>query len=62
MAIHKLSIINQDFIINVDSKATSKDQVLSLHVSDERLGISYVSENGTQPFVDTWYFAYRGNT
>lgn len=38
-------------MINLDSKATSKDQVLSLNVSDERLGISYVSKAGTQPFV-----------
>lgn len=38
-------------MINLDSKATSKDQVLSLNVSDERLGISYVSKTGTQPFV-----------
>lgn len=53
MTINKLSTINQAFNINADSKATSKDQVFSSHVSDERLGISYISETGTQPFVDT---------
>lgn len=61
MTIDKISTINQAFNINVDSKATYKDQVFSLHVSDERLGISYISETGTEPFVDTWYFAHRGN-
>jgi len=62
MTISKLHIINQDFIINLDSKATSKVQVLSLRISDESLGISYVSETRTQHFIDTWYFAHRGNT
>lgn len=53
MTIDKISTINQAFNINVDSKATYKDQVFSLRVSDERLGISYISETGTEPFVDT---------
>lgn len=62
MTINKQSIIKQDFIINLDSKLKSNDQVLSLHVSDERLAISYISKTGTQPFVDTWFLAHRGNT
>lgn len=53
MTINTLSTIYQAFNINVGSKATSKDQVFSLYVSDERLGISYISETGTEPFVDT---------